>query len=139
NGAEIAAAALVESKRAEVVGERTYGDAALRKSILLDDGGAVILSVAKYYSPGGKALQDTGLTPSVPMVEVEGPSDNDDDTVEPPPAQPKSTEDLLLKKAVEIVNGKAGSVASNDRAAAPAAPKTPTQVLTPLNVPAPAR
>src|SRR5258708_32204933 len=48
-GAEIAAAALQDSKRAQVVGEKTFGDAAIRKAITLDDGAAVILSVAKYY------------------------------------------------------------------------------------------
>ena len=37
----------------------------------MDDGSAVILSVAKYYSPSGKAIQDTGVTPSVPMVEAD--------------------------------------------------------------------
>ena len=52
--AEIAAAALLDSKRAELVGERTYGDASIRKAIQMDDGSAVILSVAKYYSPNGK-------------------------------------------------------------------------------------
>ena len=60
--AEIAAAALLESKRADVVGERTYGNAAVRKAVTMEDGSAVILSVAKYYSPGGKAIQDTGVT-----------------------------------------------------------------------------
>ena len=63
--AEIAAAALLDSKRADVVGERTYGDAAVRKPVPMDDGSAVILSVAKYYSPSGKAIQDTAVTPNV--------------------------------------------------------------------------
>lgn len=114
NGAELIAAALLEGKRAEVVGERTYGDSAVRKAILMDDGGAVLLSVAKYYSPSGKALQDNGVNPSVPVVEVEAvPETEDDPSVEPPaptPAQPDSKpgEDMLLKKAIEILNsGKA--------------------------------
>src|ERR1019366_7887554 len=53
--AEIAAAALMGNKRSQVVGERTYGDASVRRAITMDDGGAIILSVAKYYSPDGKA------------------------------------------------------------------------------------
>lgn len=121
NGAEIAAAALLDSKRAEVVGERSYGDAAIRKSILMDDGGAVILSVAKYYSPSGKALQDTGVTPSVPMVEIEGGTGEPDDdaaAAPPQPAQPKSTEDLLLKKAIEVLtSGKQVALATIPAAA----------------------
>lgn len=112
-GAEVAAAALLDDKRAEVVGERTYGDASIRKAITLDDGSAVILSVAKYYSPSGKAIQDTGVTPSVPLTEAEAGSEIDDDTAAAAPEpQPKSTEDLLMKKAIEVVvNGKP-SVAS---------------------------
>ena len=63
DAAEVAAAALMDSKRAQVIGERTYGDAAVRRAINMEDGGAIILSVAKYYSPEGKAIQDTGVTP----------------------------------------------------------------------------
>lgn len=114
-GAEVAAAALLDDKRAEVVGERTYGDAAIRKTITMDDGSAVILSVAKFYSPGGKAIQDTGITPSVAVQETE-PVVLDDDgnpqTLEP---QQQPNEDLLLKKAIEVVTKGKGS----DVAAAP--------------------
>ncbi|MBV6433161.1 MAG: Carboxy-terminal processing protease CtpA [Bryobacteraceae bacterium] len=113
NGAEIAAGALLDNKRSEVVGERTYGDAAVRKAILMDDGGAVILSTAKYYSPSGKALQDTGVTPSVPMVEQDAaPGDPDvEPPAEPVEPAPKSGEDMLLKKAIEVLtSGKAVAV-----------------------------
>ena len=107
-GAEVAAAALQDDKRAEVVGERTYGNASVRKAITLDDGSAVILSVAKFYSPAGKAIQDTGVTPSVPVTESEQAPETDDETApvaqEP---QAKPSEDLLLKKAIEVVSGKA--------------------------------
>lgn len=97
-----------------MIGERTYGDASVRKAILLDDGAAVILSVAKYYSPSGKALQDTGVVPSVPLAEVEAAVDSDDDQQpEPQPQQPqKPAEDNLLKKAIEVLNsGKAVAAA----------------------------
>ncbi len=116
-GAEIASAALLDDKRAEVIGERTYGNASVRKAITMDDGSAVILSVAKYYSPSGKAIQDTGVTPSVPLVEAEQVADTDDDaaaTVEP---QTKPTEDLLLKKAIEVVTSGKPQVASKSGSA----------------------
>ncbi len=103
DGAEIDAAALLDDKRAEVVGERTYGDASQRKAITMDDGSAVILSVAKYYSPAGKAIQDTGVTPSVPMVETDAVPETDDEATPVIEPEKKSTEDLLLKKAVEVV------------------------------------
>jgi carboxyl-terminal processing protease len=116
-GAEVAAAALLDDKRAEVVGERTYGNAAVRKTITMDDGSAVILSVAKYYSPGGKAIQDTGVTPSVPVQEVEPVALDDDGNPVTTEPQPQTNEDLLLKKAIETVTKGKGS----DVAAAPAA------------------
>jgi carboxyl-terminal processing protease len=63
--AELVAAALGDNKRADVVGERTFGEGALQKKFELEDGAALILTVAKYESPAGKKLQDEGVTPSV--------------------------------------------------------------------------
>ncbi|MGH9620918.1 MAG: S41 family peptidase [Bryobacteraceae bacterium] len=105
-GAEIAAAALLDNKRAQVVGERTYGDAALRKVIEMNDGSAVILSVAKYYAPDGKAIQDTGVTPSVQLVENDNSPDYDENGNPIPGYAPKNPQDNLLKQAVDLVTGK---------------------------------
>ncbi len=77
--AEIAAGALLDDKRASLVGERTYGDAAMRKAVSMDDGSAIILSVAKYYSPSGKAIQDVGVTPQTLMLEPESQVELDED------------------------------------------------------------
>jgi len=109
-GAEVAAAALLDSKRAQVVGERTYGYAALRRAVTVDDGSAIILAVAKFYSPSGKSIQDSGVAPSVLSVETEPYADLDDDdnTPEKPakvePAKPIE-EDPMVKKAIEVLNG----------------------------------
>lgn len=105
-GAEIAAAALMDHKRAQVVGERSYGDASVRKTIEMDDGGAVILSVAKYYSPAGKAIQDTGVVPTVQLAENDNSPDYDQDGNPIPGTAPKNTEDNLLKQSIELVTGK---------------------------------
>lgn len=105
-GAEIAASALLDSKRAQVVGERSYGDASLRKTIQMDDGGAVILSVAKYYSPSGKAIQDTGVVPTVQLAENDNSPELDQDGNPIPGTQPKNVEDNLLKQSIELVTGK---------------------------------
>ncbi|MDP2997395.1 MAG: S41 family peptidase [Bryobacterales bacterium] len=107
DGAEVAAAALLDSKRAvAVIGERTYGDAALRKAITMDDGSAVILSVAKYYSPSGKAIQDTAVTPSVAVLDQEPAADIDEDAPDKPEAiePPRKPEnDAALQKAIEVL------------------------------------
>jgi carboxyl-terminal processing protease len=103
----------------------------------MDDGSAVILSVAKYYSPSGKAIQDTGVTPSVPVQETEPVAVDDDgnpQAVEPP--QPPSGEDILLKKAIEVVTKGNNEVVSNGQG--DDTKKELRPALTPLNVPTPA-
>jgi len=143
NAAEIAAAALLDSKRAEIVGERSYGDAAIRKAISMDDGSAVILSVAKFYSPSGKAIQDTGVTPTVMVTEAEPVVDaEDDDANTPAPEKKEDKDDLLLKRAVELLNtGKAASSGqqvatpksepSSERPSLPPTPVTPEKKVVP--------
>jgi carboxyl-terminal processing protease len=109
DGAEVAAAALGASKRAHLAGEPTYGDAALRRALTMEDGSAIILSVAKYYSPDGKAIQDARVTPGTlvagaePQIEYD---DNDEPIVEPEPQQPqhkKLEDDPVIKKALELL------------------------------------
>jgi carboxyl-terminal processing protease len=132
-GAEVAAAALEDSKRAEVVGERTYGNAAIRKAITMDDGSAVILSVAKYYSPNGKSIQDNGVTPTVQVAEAQPVIEDDDNPDQTPEqkTQQKPSEDLLLKKAIEVANGVKSASDSGGREVVPA-----SQGMTPLHIPA---
>lgn len=111
--AEIAASALMENKRAEAVGERTYGDASLRKAIPTEDGGAVLLAVAKYYSPEGKAIQDVSVTPTHAVADTTEISMADLDEEGETPAQPESpatpepAEDKILERAIEVLGGKA--------------------------------
>jgi carboxyl-terminal processing protease len=80
--AEIVAAAILENARGDIVGEKTFGDGSVPKTFDLPDGGALILSVAKYYSPSGKAIQDASVTPNVIVAseeETAGPEDEDRD------------------------------------------------------------
>jgi carboxyl-terminal processing protease len=123
--AEVAAAALQGDKRASLVGERTYGDASVLHAITLDDGSAIILSIAKYYSPDGKSIQDNGVTPEELVAEADVPgSDVDDDDAAAPnpgiigaprvgkkPGQTpggdnKAAEDPILEKALQIAQQK---------------------------------
>lgn len=104
NAAEVFAAAMLENKRAQVVGERTYGSAAHQRALSLDDGGAVILSVAKFYAPNGKAIQDTGVVPNVPLADTMLAADQDPDGDGiPNDTTDKPKEDALMKKALELV------------------------------------
>jgi carboxyl-terminal processing protease len=109
--AEIVAAAVLENARGDVVGDKTFGDGSVQKVIELPDGSALILSVAKYYSPGGKAIQDTAVTPNVLAAEADDgaalPDDEqeaappDDTTKKQPPQQ-----DDQLRKAIQVLNSR---------------------------------
>ena len=67
----------MENARGDVVGDKTFGSGSIQKVIDMPDGSALILSVAKYYSPSGKALQDTAVTPNILVA------DNNDDFIAP--------------------------------------------------------
>ncbi len=105
--AEFLAAAVQDNKRGQVVGERTHGDAGLLQAITMDDGGAIILTVAKYYTPGGKAIDDTGVVPATLMREPEVQVDYDDNGLPIPSAQEeqqkKTENDPVVKKALEVL------------------------------------
>lgn len=117
--AEIVAAAIQENGRGQVAGEKTYGVGSVQKLIPLDDGSALLLSVAKYYTPGGKAIQDNGVTPSVLVADAESElrdlqeQEQDEEGAAPPappagekaPSQPR--EDRPLKRAIELLKGTA--------------------------------
>jgi carboxyl-terminal processing protease len=75
--AEIVAAAVMENARGDVVGDKTFGLGSIQKVIDMPDGSALVLSVAKYYSPSGKAVQDTAITPNILVA------DNNDDFIAP--------------------------------------------------------
>jgi len=136
-GAEVAAAALLDSKRAEAVGERTYGDAAERKALTMDDGGAVILSTAKYYGPSGKAIQDNAVTPSVPVSDGQAEPETDEEGAAPQ-AEPakKPAEDQPLKKAIEVLTVGVAA-AKQSTAAGETAQGGTAPAIGPLGVPRP--
>jgi carboxyl-terminal processing protease len=107
--AEIVAAAILENARGDVVGDKTFGDGSVQKTIDLPDGGALILSVAKYYSPSGKAIQDNAITPNVVVADAIDDSVSPDDedstpaTANDQEAKPKVTVDDQMNKAVEVL------------------------------------
>jgi carboxyl-terminal processing protease len=107
--AELAAAAILDNTRGDVLGDKTFGEGSVQKLIEVPDGSALILSVAKYYTSNGKVIQDTGITPNIPVAsndEIVAVSDDDDSnpTDEPQKTQPK--EDEQLRRAIEVLKTK---------------------------------
>jgi carboxyl-terminal processing protease len=102
--AEIVAAAILDNHRGDVVGARTFGMGSIQRTIPLEDGAALILSVAKYYSPAGKEIQETGVTPNVVVLQDREVSALEDQGTSAEPSQPK--EDTPLKRAIELLQAK---------------------------------
>ncbi len=109
--AEVVAAAILENARGDVVGDKTFGDGSVQKVIELPDGSALILSVAKYYSPGGKAIQDAAVTPNILAADADDGAALPDDEQETAPAddttkkQPPQQDDQL-RKAIQVLKSR---------------------------------
>jgi carboxyl-terminal processing protease len=105
---EIVASAILENGRGDVIGDKTYGEGSIQNVIDLKDGAALILTVAKYYSPTGKAIQDNAVTPNVEVADTEDTAivpDEDDTTAVPQDENTPKTPrpDDTLQKAIQIL------------------------------------
>jgi len=102
--AEILASAVGGNHRGDVVGERTFGSASEQKLIEFDDGSAIYLTDAFYYTPAGKAIPEEGVVPTAEVT----PTAEDAagfSRVENPPLNPSPADDAILSKALDILNG----------------------------------
>ncbi len=108
--AEIVAAAVLENARGDVVGDKTFGDGSVQKLIELPDGGALILSIAKYYSPQGKAIQDSAVTPNIVVADVgdDAPVPDEDENAQPSDVEKKAApeKDEQLQKAIDVLKNR---------------------------------
>jgi carboxyl-terminal processing protease len=109
--AEVVAAAVLENARGDVVGDKTFGDGSVQKTIELPDGSALILSIAKYYSPSGKAIQDSAVTPNILAADGDddGPLPDEDQTTAPPEDNNKKQapqQDEQLHKAIQVLKSR---------------------------------
>src|SRR3954468_22187901 len=110
--AEVVAAAILDNARGDVVGDKTFGDGSVQKLIELPEGGALILSIAKYYTPQGKAIQDTAITPNIVVADVadQVAVPDEDENAVPADIEKKTApeHDEQLDKAVQILKKRQG-------------------------------
>lgn len=86
SASELMTGALKDYGKATIVGTKTYGKGVMQRVYPFTDGSAMVVTVAKYYTPNGTCVQDEGITPDV-VVE-----------------QGDVEEDLQLNKAIEILS-----------------------------------
>ncbi|HEU0132007.1 MAG TPA: S41 family peptidase [Mycobacteriales bacterium] len=92
SAAEVVAGALQDHNRALVVGSRTYGKGSVQQPLVLSDGSAIELTVARYVTPSGRSVEQVGITPDVDL-----------------PAGYDAA--AALRRAVEVLSGTVASVA----------------------------
>lgn len=69
SASEIVAAALKDNNRATLIGEKTFGKGSVQKMIPLSNGGAIKITIARYYTPSGKTIQADGVKPNIEVVD----------------------------------------------------------------------
>jgi carboxyl-terminal processing protease len=132
---EVVAGAILDRKRGEVVGERSFGAGVDQKLFPLRSGDGLLLTVAKWASPNGTPFlgedrASMGIKPSVEVkrpdtpepLEVDQLIDRQEDENQNPQPSPSPTpavekpkapvEDIQLKKAIELLQDKAQSAKS---------------------------
>ena len=115
SAAEIVAAALQDSHRAQLVGDTTFGTGTVLQEFRLSDGSALLLAVEEWLTPNGRSFWHKGLTPEfvVPLPQEATPlipASEDEMT----PTQLHSSSDSQLLSALNLVGG--GRKAERSRA-----------------------
>ncbi len=119
SASEIVAGALQDHKRAVILGMKTFGKGSVQSIFPMDNGGALKLTTARYYTPDERSIQDRGITPdiitgrtSVIPVDSQGALVEEDDQDTPGSRTPGSEDrnerirnDHQLLQALNILKG----------------------------------
>lgn len=126
SASEIVAGALQDLRRATVLGTRSFGKGSVQTIIPMGDAGALRLTTALYYTPSGKSIQGTGITPDITVDQplpaelqgkieaagesnlrghIQGQSETDEGSGSSAYVPPEAKDDLQLQYALELLRG----------------------------------
>ena len=68
SASEIVAGAIQDNKRGIIMGSQSFGKGSVQQQKPLGDGTAIHITIARYYTPSGTSIQNTGITPDVEVL-----------------------------------------------------------------------